>query len=92
MSAKAEKVGRGPCPQCGGRTGEQVTFRRSAGGLLKYDCDNCDSHGYAEPGGEAFKAWSASMTQRADAPAAAPAPAPAAPRASGGFNLSQLGA
>jgi hypothetical protein len=48
----SEKVGRGACPCCG----EPVTYRTSKGGLLTHRCDNCDSNGYAEPGGIAYKA------------------------------------
>lgn len=77
----AEKVGRGPCPQCG----EAVTFKRSAGGLLNFACDVCDCSGYSRPGGTAYAKWQASITvthhgnaAAAPAPAATPAPTPAA--------------
>lgn len=47
----SEKVGRGPCPECG----EAVVFRKSAGGMLCHKCENCDSSGYAEQGGIAYQ-------------------------------------
>lgn len=46
----SEKVGRGPCPDCG----EAVMFRKSSGGMLCHKCENCDSSGYASPGGDAY--------------------------------------
>ncbi len=76
----AEKVGRGPCPQCG----EAVTFKRSAGGLLNYSCDVCDTSGYSRPGGTGYAKWLQSITvthhanpgakPEAAPPAASPAP------------------
>ncbi len=66
----AQRVGRGPCPDCG----EAVTFRRTAAGYLTHRCDACDSNGYAEPGGAAYRTRMATIT----APAAPPEPAPKA--------------
>lgn len=63
----SEKVGRGACPCCG----TAVTYRRSAGGFLTHKCDECDSTGYAEPGGKAYAARMATIKGEA-----APAPAP----------------
>lgn len=63
----SEKVGRGPCPSGCGAT---VTFRKSSGGMLTHKCDSCDSSGYAEPGGEAYKMRMKTMQQTA--PEAAP--------------------
>ena len=79
--ATSEKVGRGPCPDCG----EALMFRRSSGGMLCHKCGHCDSSGYAVPGGDAYKRRMASITKPAapesdpqPAPAAAPKPAPKA--------------
>ncbi len=93
MAKAAPKAGRGPCPQCG----EPVTFRTSAGGMLKYKCDACDSAGYAEQGGTAYAKWQASITKPEPAPAPIAAPAPEktaepAQKRRGAFDLSQLGA
>lgn len=87
--ATSEKVGRGLCPCCD----EPVTYRRSKGGLLTHRCDNCDSTGYAEPGGLAHKARMATI--KAEAPAApeptpAPAPTPTPKPARKAFSLDQL--
>lgn len=71
--AASEKVGQGPCPSCS----EPVWFRRSTGGMLSHRCEACDSSGYADPRGSAFKARMASI-KRAE-PEPEPAPAPAAP-------------
>lgn len=93
MAKAAPKAGRGPCPHCS----ETVTFRTSAGGMLKFKCDACDSAGFAEEGGTTYKKWSASITKPEPAPAPPSAPEakhndkPArAPREA--FDLSQLGA
>lgn len=89
--AGAEKLGKGPCPHCG----EAVMFKRSSGGKLTFNCDDCDSSGYTEPGGVTYKKWSATITARAsDAPAPAPAPSdppPAAKRKAEPFSLAGLG-
>ena len=63
----SEKVGRGPCPSGCGAT---VTYRKSSGGMLTHKCDSCDSSGYAEPGGDAFKKRMGAMQETA--PAAQP--------------------
>jgi ssDNA-binding Zn-finger/Zn-ribbon topoisomerase 1 len=68
--ATSEKVGRGPCPDCG----TSLIFRRSSGGMLCHKCDECDSSGYATPGGIAYKKRMASITH----PAAPDTPAPPA--------------
>lgn len=77
VRATSEKIGRGKCPHCG----EPVTYRRSAGGYLTHKCEACDSSGYAEPGGTAYKARMATIDQRPqpvpedeEKPAATPAP------------------
>ncbi|WP_341904036.1 hypothetical protein [Polaromonas sp. YR568] len=85
----SEKVGRGICPNAS--CAEPVTYRKSAGGMLTHKCDCCDSSGYAEPGGSAFKERMASIknaTPEPDDKTAAP-PAPGS-RAAGGFQLGQL--
>lgn len=86
--APAIKVGRGTCPQCH----EPVTFKSSAGGLLRYTCDCCDTSGYAQPNGTGFKAWSKTIKHALDegktTTAATTPPKPAADRQA--FNLSQL--
>ena len=55
----SEKVGRGICPQIG--CGESLVYRKSAGGMLTHRCENCDSTGYAEPGGGAYLARMATI-------------------------------
>lgn len=75
MAKPAEKVGRGPCPGCG----EQLTFKRSSGGLLNFACDCCDSSGYARPGGSAYAQWDRSIKGESPAPEPAPAPPAASP-------------
>lgn len=72
--ATSEKVGRGLCPNA--HCGEPVTYRRSAGGMLCHRCEACDSTGYAEPGGSAYKARMATIKGAAPAPSPAPAPVP----------------
>lgn len=67
----AEKVGRGRCPVCS----EAVMFRKSGGGLLKWDCDGCDTTGFAQPGGAGHARMMA--TVKVDDPPAPPAPGPA---------------
>lgn len=69
--ATSEKVGRGTCPN--DRCGEPVTYRKSAGGMLTHKCEACDSSGYAEPGGDAYK-WR--MASIKDAPPADKKPEP----------------
>lgn len=86
MAAKkpAERAGRGSCPQCR----EPVTFKKSSGGLLRYACDACQTSGYAEPGGDGFRRWSATIKSEG---AAAPAPAaPAAKAPAAAFDLAGL--
>ena len=69
MATTAERVGRGPCPHCG----QPVTFKRTSGKLLRFNCDNCLSSAFADPGGSAHKQWL--PTIKADATdAQAPAP------------------
>jgi len=90
MSRKNPKAGEGPCPVCA-RT---VFFRASPSGKLTYACDGCDTSGFADPGGEGHKKWSASITKTtpepapAPGPAATPAPAPRKPASA--FNLANL--
>lgn len=72
MARTSEKVGRGPCPQCG----ERLAFHRTAGGLLNYDCQACDHQAYAHKNGAAEKKWLASMDPAEPTPAPAPAPEP----------------
>lgn len=81
----SEKVGRGACPCCG----ETVTYRTSKGGLLTHRCDNCDSNGYAEPGGIAYRQRMATIKADTDpAPKDAPPPQPKPVKA--GFSLGSL--
>lgn len=88
----SEKVGRGLCPCCG----EVVTYRKSKGGLLTHRCDNCDSTGYAEPGGIAFKGRMATIKTDAAAPTGSPdeptakKTAPPPKPAKAGFSLGSL--
>jgi len=60
--------------------------------MLTHKCDTCDSTGYAEPGGHAFKARMASLTPHTpDAdPAPEPKPVPVPAAKSGGFDMSKL--
>ena len=51
--ATSEKVGRGSCPMSG--CGEPVTYRKSSGGLLTWRCDCCDSSGFMDPAGTAYR-------------------------------------
>lgn len=85
----SEKVGRGTCPQAG--CGAAVTYRKSTGGLLTHRCDQCDSTGFAEPGGEAYKLRMATIKRDAR-PDPEPAPAPPAGKrgASSVFDLGAL--
>lgn len=87
--ATSEKVGRGTCPQIG--CGEPVVYRKSAGGMLTYKCDNCDSSGYAEPGGEAYKARMATIKNAPvlDQKTTEPTPTPA-PEKRAGFSMAAL--
>lgn len=89
MARKSEKVGRGPCPQCG----ERVSFHRTGGGLLNYECDACDHSGYAHKGGVSEREWMATIDQPEAVPAvptakpaAGPAPAPATTRPANFFD------
>jgi hypothetical protein len=90
----SEKVGRGACPCCG----EPVTYRTSKGGLLTHRCDNCDSNGYAETGGIAFKRRMATIKTDTAAPPGSPvepepkkaAPPPPTKPAKAGFSLGSL--
>lgn len=79
----AEKLGKGPCPNCG----EAVTFKRSGGGKVTFTCDadGCDSSGYAEPESGMAKKWIASIVKPRTGPAD---PAPPAKREA--FDLGQL--
>lgn len=61
-------------------------FRRSSGGMLCHKCDNCDSSGYASPGGDAYakrmKSIATTYPKESGEPepkAAAPAPATPSP-------------
>lgn len=73
MARKSERVGRGKCPMCGDR----VTFHRTAGGIVNYECeaDDCGHSAYAMKGSKCERDWLASI-ERAPAPVADPAPAP----------------
>ena len=81
MARKSERVGRGPCPMCGDR----VTFHRTAGGMLNYECeaDGCGHNAYAHKGSARERSWLASIQgdSAPPPPAAAPQPQPAAPAA-----------
>lgn len=77
----SEKVGHGPCPQKS--CAAEAFFSRSAGGKLKYQCTHCDSSGYCDPGGAAYRANMAGMKQAAPAPTEAlPAVTKPAPKKS----------
>lgn len=86
----SEKVGRGICPNAS--CGEPVTYRKSAGGMLTHKCDCCDSSGYAEPNGAAYRERMATIKNAAPpADPADPTPPPApAKKERAGFNLGQL--
>lgn len=92
MATVAERVGRGPCPNCG----ELLTFKRSAGKLLNFKCDACCSSGYSEPGGSTHDKWARTIKPFAaeaappiSAPESKPAPAPAVAKKAG-FSLESL--
>lgn len=74
MARKSERVGRGKCPMCGDR----VTFHRTAGGALNYECeaDDCGHSAYAHRGSACERNWLASI-EKPSAPVADPTPAPA---------------
>lgn len=96
MATVAERVGRGPCPNCG----EPVTFKRSAGKLLNFKCDACASSGYSEPGGDCHEKWARAIKPFApaapagntepDPPASAPAPKAKPKPANSAFSLGAL--
>lgn len=95
--AKAEKVGRGQCPMQG--CGASVTYRKSVGGLLKWQCDDCDSSGFMDPNGTAYKKALSGITSQAEpgevkGPSVLvtelPATAPAAPPRRAAFDLGAL--
>ena len=75
MARRSARVGRGKCPLCGDR----VTFHRTAGGLLNFECDadDCGVNAYAHKGSENEREWLASIEQPATAPAAPPVNEPA---------------
>lgn len=73
MARTSAKVGRGPCPCCG----ERVSFHRTAGGLLNFECGACDIGAYAHKNGASEAKWLASIDDPVAAPAPAPAPEPA---------------
>lgn len=75
MARTSAKVGRGPCPSCG----ERVSFHRTAGGMLNYECFGCDQNGYAHKGGKSEAEWMASIERPATPPAPAPEPEPMTP-------------
>ena len=86
---QSEKVGKGVCPQTG--CGAAVTYRKSTGGLLTHRCDSCDSNGFAEPGGAAYKSRMASITGPAPEPKPAPAGEPhQAPTGRRAFSMADL--
>lgn len=70
MARKSERVGRGACPACGDR----VTFHRTAGGMLNYECDadGCGHSAYAQRGSGSERKWLALI----DAQTPAPEPVP----------------
>lgn len=90
MAAKtAEKVGRGPCPNCG----DPVMFKRTSGGKLNFMCDadDCDSSGYAEPGSGMERKWQASIAKRSAVPLVDEiAPVPTKKAAPAPFGLENL--
>jgi hypothetical protein len=74
MARTSEKLGRGPCPAKG--CAERVSFHRTAGGLVNYQCQACDHQAYATKGGDSERKWLASI-EKTEAPT--PAPTPPAP-------------
>lgn len=90
MATPAERVGRGPCPHCG----VPVTFKRTTGKLLRFNCDSCLSSAYAEPGGSTYKKWLPTIQADADdtpPPTAAPDPVPAPkPKRSNVFSIADV--
>ena len=68
----SEKVGRGICPNF--HCAEPVMYRKSSGGMLTHKCENCDSSGYAAPGGDAYASRMKTIKGAAPAPAAPPPP------------------
>lgn len=74
---RSERVGEGACPSCG----RPVVYRRSSGGLLSHRCDHCESSGYAEPNGPAYRARMATIKPDDQAPAPAPTATPKPPPA-----------
>jgi len=93
MARKSERVGRGACPVCGDR----VTFHRTAGGILNYECDadGCGHSAYAHKGSDCERQWLAGIDQPAAPPAApaadpAPAPGPSQPKPKRAFAFDQL--
>ncbi len=72
VRATSEKVGRGTCLHCG----EAVTYRRSAGGMLKAACDACDMSAYAPRNSEAERAMLATIKNPAPVPEDPPKPSP----------------
>jgi hypothetical protein len=91
VRATSKKVGRGPCPECG----TEVTFRESAGGFLTHKCDVCDSSGFADKGGRAWKKRMGAMkVEQEETPPATEITPPINPTTKpankGGFSLSDL--
>ncbi len=75
VRATSEKVGRGTCLHCG----ESVTYRRSAGGMLKSACDACDMSAYAPRNSEAERAMLATIKNPAPVPQDTPTHSPKEP-------------
>ena len=89
----SEKVGRGRClsviDEKGNVCDQPVTYRRSAGGYLTHKCEACDSTGYAEPGGNSYKARMATI-QPSVTNEPAPATEPPKPKKRADFSLESL--
>ena len=70
-------------------------YRRSSGGKLTHKCEDCDSSGYAEPGGKAYADRMATIAkppapEPAPGPALAPSPAPEPAPKKAAFSLEDL--
>lgn len=94
---RAEKVGRGKCLSCG----YPVTYRKSTGGYLKADCEECEASGYYPPGSVSYQKAMATIAEpkEPDAkpegnqdtqPEQQPNAAPAQKRAASVFDLGAL--
>lgn len=97
VAAAATNLGKIPCPCCK----EPVALKRTASGILKYDCQeaDCEASGFARAHTARARAWLDQVGTKAAAPApAAPAtpaalpvpPKPAAKPARSAFDMGSL--